>query len=114
VFVVAGKLVAFVGKDFVQLGSENKVGIVRDAFEPGAGSFRFWRVVETAVDFYGIKVPGDQCQRVEFCPATFRIDATAPVSIRPPGRANQNVTMSGHEVSTMRVSGWDRILLLIE
>ena len=80
----------------MQLRGEDEMWIVSDAIEPAACRLRLRRIVKAAIDFGGVEIFGDQRQRVELRTGAFGIDASAPVSIRPARRADEDVAVRAH------------------
>src|SRR5712691_12322968 len=102
------RFAARVREGLVEFRSENEIRIVLDSRQPRASRDRRCWTIETAVDFGGVEILCDQCQRVELRTNTFRIDTAAPIGVRPAGGSDANVAESAHEheVSTICVSGW--------
>src|ERR1051325_6819620 len=53
-------------------------------------------MIKAAVDFRRVEVFGDERERIELRAGAFRIDAAAPVCVRPSGWTNEDVTMRRH------------------
>src|SRR6266436_5938930 len=118
-FIFASELVALVCEDLMQLGRKNEIRIMCDAFQPG--SRRAWSgwIIEAAIDFSGIEIFGDQRQRIELRAGAFGIDASSPISIRPTGRTDRDVSESAHasdfvrQTSVCRTCRQDRWRLML-
>src|SRR2546423_15330805 len=54
-------------------------------------------MIEAAVDLRRVEIFCDQRQRIEFRAGAFRINAAAPIGIRPTGRTHANVSQCAHE-----------------
>ena len=106
--VVCGCFAARVREHFVELGSKDEIRIMGYPAQPRSGRLGRGRMIETAVYLGRVEIFCHQRQSVDLRAGAFGIDTATPISIRPTGGTNMNISANAHEdeVGTIRVSEW--------